>query len=147
MELDTVDKKILTTLQKNSRLSYRQIAKEVKVSVATAMHRVKALEQKGIIKHYTAELDTEKLGYDVQVIIEVQISKGKLLHVEHKIARHPNVVAVYDCTGDFDVILIARFKSRRLMDDFLKTIQTYDFVERTNTKLILNIIKEGSIHL
>ena len=147
MNLDSVDKAILNTLLENSRLSYREIARNVNVSVATAMHRVKALEKKGIIKYYTTKLDTEKLGYDVQVIIEAQISKGKLLQVEHKIARHPNVTAVYDCTGDFDVMIIARFKSRRLMDDFLKNIQTYDFIEHTNTKLILNIIKEGSIRL
>lgn len=147
MELDSVDKAISNALLENSRLSYRQIGKLVNVSVATVMHRIKALEKEGILKNYTVTLDTEKLGYDVQVIIEVQISKGKLLQVEHKIARHPNVTAVYDCTGDFDVIILARFKSRRLMDNFLKSIQKYDFVERTNTKLILNIIKEGSLHL
>lgn len=145
MDLDPKDKKILNILVENSRLSLRQIAKKAKVSVATVMHHVKKLEKDGIIKNYTAKLDYEKVGYDVEVIIEIRISKGKLFEVERKIAMHPNVFAVYDITGAFDAVVLARFPTRRQMDNFLKKLQTYDFVERTETKLILNTIKEENI--
>ena len=87
----------------------------------------------------------KKLGYDVQVIIDIRISKGKLFLVEKKIASHPNICAIYDTTGHFDAAIIAKFKTRRQMDDFLKLVQSYDFVERTETRLILNIIKESNI--
>ena len=147
MEIDKLDRQIVNILVDNSRLSYRNIAKKVKVSVATVMHRVKNLEQSGIIKKYSAVIDYEKAGYDVEVIIDLRISKGKLFMVENKIANHPNVSAVYDNTGMFDATIIAKFKSRRGMDEFLKKIQTYDFVERTETRLILNIIKEEGIRL
>ena len=50
-------------------------------------------------------------------------------------------------TGDFDAAILARFKNRRQMDSFLKKIQTYDFVERTNTRLILNAIKEKNVRV
>ena len=90
-------------------------------------------------------IDYEKLGYDVEVLIETRISKGKLFEVEKVIAAHPNVVSVYDLTGDFDALILARFRSRKDMDTFLKKIQTYDFVERTNTRFILNTIKEGQM--
>lgn len=143
--LDELDKKILNTLIENCRLSYRQIAKKLKVSVATVMHRIKRLERCGIIKNYTITLDYEKLGFDIEVLIEVRISQGKLFEVERKIAFHNNVFAVYDLTGNFDAAILARFKSRREMDNLLKRIQTYDFVERTNTRLILNTIKEKQI--
>lgn len=145
MDLDPKDKKILNILVENSRLSLRQIAKKAKVSVATVMHHVKKLEKDGIIKNYTAKLDYEKVGYDVEVIIEIRISKGKLFEVERKIAMHPNVFAVYDITGAFDAVVLARFPTRRQMDNLLKKLQTYDFVERTETKLILNTIKEENI--
>lgn len=146
-DIDKKDKEILNVLLDNSRLSYRQIAQKINVSVATIMHRVNALEKDGIIKKYSAKLDYEKLGYDVQVVIEIQVSKGKLFEVEKKIATHPNVFAVYDVTGDFDVVVVAKFPTRRRMDEFLKKIQTFDFVERTRTMLILNVVKEGDIKI
>ena len=144
MEIDALNKHILGVLLDDSRLSYRQIAKKVGVSAATVMNRVKELE-KTIIKKYTAILDYEKLGYDVEVIIEIRISKGKLIEVEKEIANHPNVFAVYDVTGDFDAVILARFPSRRKMDAFIKKLQTYAFVERTNTRMILNTIKEKQV--
>jgi len=145
MELGQKDKKILNILVENSKLSLRQIAKKAGISVATAMHHIRKLEKEGVIRRYTASLDYEKAGYDIEVIIEIRISKGKLFDVEKKIAMHPNVFAVYDLTGAFDAIVLARFTTRRLMDNFLKKLQTYEFVERTETKLVLNTIKEENI--
>jgi len=109
------------------------------------MHHIRKLEKDGVIKKYTSKIDYEKAGYDIEVIIEIRISKGKLFEVEKKIATDPNVFAVYDMTGEFDAALLARFRNRREMDNFLKKLQTYEFVERTETKLILNTIKEESI--
>jgi len=140
--LDENDKKIIEILTENSRLSYRQIAKKLALSVATVMNRVKKLENEKIIKKYSALLDYEKLGFDIDVIIDVRISKGKLLEVESVIAKNPNVFAVYDVTGGFDAVVLARFPNRRKMDNFIKKLQKLDFVERTETKLILNTIKE-----
>ena len=145
--IDEKDMKILSILLDNARLSYRQIAKKASVSVATAMTRVKALEKSGIVKKYSAALDYDKLGYDMQALIEIRVAKGKLFEVEKKIATHPSVESVFDITGHFDAAVVARFKNRRSMDQFLKKIQKYDFVERTETKLILNTIKHSQIGL
>jgi DNA-binding Lrp family transcriptional regulator len=146
-ELDRTDKAVLNAILEDSRLSYRKIAKTAKVSVATVMHRIKALEEKGIIKKYTAALDYEKLGYEFNIMIQVRVSKGKLFMVESKIASNPNVHAVYDVTGSFDAIVVAKFRNRKAMDSFIKLIQTYDFVERTETMLILNELKEAPINI
>ena len=145
MILEETDKKILNIIVENSRLSLRQIAQKAGVSVATVMHHIKALEKEGIIRKYTAKLDYEKMGYDVEVMIEIRVSKGRLLDVEKKIAMDPNVFAVYDVTGAFDALVLARFPTRRKMDNFLKRIQTYEFVERTETRLILRTMKEENI--
>lgn len=145
MALADKDKKILNILVENSRLSLRQIAKKANISVATAMHHLKKLENEGILKKYSAKLDYEKIGYEILVMIEIRVSKGKLFEVEKRIASHPNVFAVYDVTGSFDSLILARFHTRRQLDNFIKRLQGYEFVERTETKLILNTIKDESI--
>lgn len=147
MLLDDVDKKIINALIMDSSLSYRQVAAKVKVSVATVMNRVNKLKKEKIIRRFTTLVDYDKIGYEVEVMIEVRISKGKLIDVENKIATHKNVFAVYDITGGFDAAILARFKHRSQMDAFLKKLQTYDFVERTNTRFILNTIKEKPIDI
>ncbi|MBW2989948.1 Lrp/AsnC family transcriptional regulator [Candidatus Woesearchaeota archaeon] len=145
MELDKASKEILNLLLKDSTLSYRQIAKKAGLSAATVMNKVNKLKEEGVIKRFTAILDYDRIGFDVEILVEMRISKGKLFQVEKEIAHHPNVFAVYDLTGGFDAAILARFRNRRQMDNFLKKIQTYDFVERTNTRMILNTIKEKQI--
>ena len=141
-KVDVMDRRILNLLMQDSRQSSRQMASQLKTSAATVLSRMQKLEKSGVIKKYSALANYEKLGYDVEVVINIKISKGKLFQVEKKIAVHPNVFAVYDVTGDYDVVVIARFQNRRALDAFLKNIQTYDFVEKTHTTLILNVIKD-----
>lgn len=143
--IDKTDKDILNTLLDNSRLSYRQIAKRIGRSVATAMHRVKKLEQEGIIKKYTVSLNYEKLGYDTPVIINFRVAKGKAISVGKGISLNPNIVSMYDVTGDFDVTLYALFKNRAQLDKFIKELPKHEDVTRIYTKLIMNTIKEDNI--
>ena len=140
--LDDLDKRILQALLVNSRLSFRQIAKKVGVSVVTVVQRVKRLEREGVIRCYTTMLDHEKIGYELTVIIELTISKGKLLDVERKIAKHKNVCAVYDITGLTDAMVVAKFRSREELNNFVKSLLAMPYVERTNTHVVLNTVKE-----
>jgi len=147
MQVSEVDKRILNELQEDGKASFREVAKKAKCSAVTAMKRIHNMEKEGIIRKYSAILDYEKLGFDVSVIVDVRVSKGKLFAVEKKIAAHPNVMLVYDNTGQFDMTVVARFRTRAAMDSFLKLLQGYEFVERTETKLILNTMKEGGIKI
>ena len=145
MILDNKDRNILNELMENSRQSYRQIAKKVGVSVATVMHKVNRMKKEGVIESFTTKVNYDKLDYDIHVLIDVRISKGRLFEIEGKVAKNNNVYAVYDNTGHFDATILAKFKNRSLMDAFLKKLQTHDFVERTETKLILSTIKDDFI--
>ncbi|MBI4439241.1 Lrp/AsnC family transcriptional regulator [Candidatus Woesearchaeota archaeon] len=145
MGISELDKAIINLLLNDSRLSYRNMARKAGVSVATVMNHVKAMEKAGVIKGYTAVIDHEKIGFDVDVLISIKVSKGKLFNVENKIASSENVFAVYDVTGDYDAVVLARFKNRRSLDSFLKKIQTLEFVERTNTVMVLNTIKDRTL--
>ena len=100
------------------------------------------MEDAGVIKKYMPVLDPEKCGYDFTAVLHLVISKGKLKEVEDKIKEERNVVAVYDVTGGYDAIVIARFKSSSHLEMFTREIQSIDFVESVSTSIVLNIIKE-----
>ena len=140
---DPVNDRILEVLLQNSRLSYRAIARKAGVSVATVINRARSMERKGIIKRHTIQIDYEKLGYDIDVAVFMRVSRGKLLDVEKRISLYKNVYAVYDITGTFDVLVLAMFRSRRELDSFIKRVQTFEYVERTETNLILNKVKDS----
>ncbi len=108
-------------------------------------NKIRLLKKEGIIRAQVSLVDYEKLGYDVQVIIQLKVSKGKLFEVEGKIASDRHVFAIYDQTGQYDATILARFKTRRELDGFLKKIQTYPFIEDTETSLVLNVMKENPV--
>ena len=142
MVLDETDVKILTALTADSRLSSRQISKQCDVSIGTVLTRIKRMEDEGIIKGYSVLLDQEKLGYELTVVSEITVSKGRLLEVENEIARLPNVCGVYDVTGLIDAVIIAKFKNRADLSKFTKRLLALPYVERTNTHIVLTTIKE-----
>lgn len=142
MNLDETDVKVLKTLTEDARLSSRQIAKQCDISIGTVLSRIKKMEEEGIIKGYTVLLDQEKLGYELTVVTEITVSKGRLLEMENEIARIPNVCCVYDLTGMSDAAIIAKFKSREELSKFTKRLLSLPYVERTNTHVVLTTVKE-----
>jgi len=142
MELDETDVKILKTLTVDARLSSRQIARQCGISVGTALSRIRKMEEMGIIKGYSIIPSHEKLGYELTVVAEITVSKGRLLEMENEIARLPNVCTVYDVTGLTDAFVIAKFKKREDLSEFTKRLLSLPFVERTNTHVVLTTIKE-----
>ena len=139
---DEIDKKIVNEYLQDSRLSYREIAKRLGLAVGTIMTRTKKLELQGIIKDYTVILDHNKLRYDLTAITEITVSKGKLIEMEKEIAKMKVTCAVYDVTGNNDAIIIAKFKNRQELNQFTKKLLSMPFVERTNTHIVLDTIKE-----
>jgi DNA-binding Lrp family transcriptional regulator len=140
--LDDIDRKLLKELLKNSKRSYRELAKNMGVSAATVINRVQRLESSGVLKDYSVRLDHERLGYELTVITEILVSKGKLLETEEEISKISNVCAVYDVTGQTDAMVIAKFKTRAGLSDFTKKLLAMPFVERTITHVVLTTVKE-----
>jgi Lrp/AsnC family leucine-responsive transcriptional regulator len=140
--LDDIDRKLLGELLKDSKRSFRELAKAIGVSAATVINHVQRLESAGVIKDYSVRLDHERLGYELTVITEITVSKGKLLETEEEIAKISNACAVYDITGLTDAMVIAKFKSRSDLSDFTKKLLAMPYVERTNTHVVLTTMKE-----
>jgi DNA-binding Lrp family transcriptional regulator len=141
-KIDEVDQKILVELIKNARISYRELAKKLGLSVATVAYRVAKLQKSGLIKGFTAVLNYEEMGYEITAIIKLVIKEGRLLEVQREIASEKNVIAVYDVTGEVDSIVICRFKDRQEMSAFIKRILKMPYVERSSTHVVLEVVKE-----
>ena len=137
-----IDTKILKLLQENCQLTYAEIAKRLDIAHGSAFAHVKKLEKKGFIKKYSAILDSNKLGYDFTTIILLQTEGGSNKELEDELINSPNVLGVYDITGNYDVALIAKFKTRSLLNTFIKKILSKPNVKRTATNVALKVIKE-----
>jgi DNA-binding Lrp family transcriptional regulator len=143
MELNETDIKILKNLLEDARFSSRQIAKNVGVSVGTVLSRIKKMEEDGLIRGYAVILDHEKLGYELTVVTEITVSKGRLVEMEQAIAKMAGVCGVYDVTGLTDAVIIAKFKSREDLGRFTKQLLALPYIERTNTHVALATVKEN----
>lgn len=142
MQIDEVDRKIIHALNENARKSYRDIAKELGVALSTVSNRIKRLEEEGVLTAYVPVVDPELVGLPLAVIVGIRIAHGKLREVEEVLAADPRVMSVYDVTGEWDCMILARFKDRNDLDDFIKGVLSHKYVERTNTQLVLNTVKD-----
>ena len=103
---------------------------------------IRKLENERVIKGYFADIDPEKVGFNLTAIINLRIKKGTLIDVQDSIAKHSRVFGVYDVTGEWDSLILARFQNREEMDKFIKTTLSQKYIERTSTSLVLNTVKE-----
>ena len=145
--LDDIDKKIIKVLEDDARTSLRKISELVDVSLGTVSNRVKRMEKNGIIRGYSVILDPDKIGWELNVVIGLRIQKGRLIEIQERIAKDSRVHGVYDVTGDFDSMVIARAKNRKDLDDLSENVLSIDGVERSITHLVLNTVKESTASL
>jgi Lrp/AsnC family transcriptional regulator for asnA, asnC and gidA len=140
--LDKTDLQILATLQEDSHLSYRKLAAKMGISGVMASTRIKNLEDKGFLKGYAVVLDPIKLGYDLTAVIFVQAEGGYLKNLENALSQMSNVVAVYEITGDFDVVAVVKLKDREGLNTLIKNLLVTPHIKKTMTNIALNVVKE-----
>ena len=120
--LDETDLQILRTLQKNAKLTTKELADAVHVTPSPVFERQKRLEKKGYIKKYIAVLNPEKLNQGLQVFCKV-----KLKQINHEIAdafvrkinRIPEVTECYNTSGAYDYLLKVRAADMKQYQEFI----------------------------
>ena len=142
MGLSYKDSELLKHLCSNGKASQRELAELSGFALGTVSNHLKDLEKKKVIRGYFADIDPDKVGFTLTATIHLRITKGKIMDVQASIANHSRVFAVYDITGEWDSLVLARFKDRQEMDDFIKTTLSQKNIERTSTSLVLNNVKE-----
>jgi Lrp/AsnC family transcriptional regulator for asnA, asnC and gidA len=140
--INDLEKKILMSLNKDARKSFREVAKEIGTSTTTIYNNVKKLEASGVLEGYVPAVNEGLLGYTHTAVIMLRIAQGKLQKVYDIVNQYPEVREIYDVTGDWDTILICFFKTRQDLDRFLKINLTIPYVQRVLTYVVLNVIKD-----
>ncbi|MBS3778222.1 MAG: Lrp/AsnC family transcriptional regulator [Candidatus Thermoplasmatota archaeon] len=101
MKIDNINKKILYLLQKDARMTYKEIATELKRSETTIRDRIKAMERIGIIQGYTALINKTALGLNFFAIILLNpVSSSEIDSIAEKIKKVKNVVRLYEISGN-----------------------------------------------
>jgi Lrp/AsnC family leucine-responsive transcriptional regulator len=128
-DLDEIDRKILAVLQGDGRATSETLSAAVGLSPSPCARRVRNLEAAGVIKHYVAVVDQEKVGLPISVFASIKLERQRedeLDRFEKAVMRWPEIVECYLMTGQRDYLL-------RIVVEDLKAYET--FLKRTLTRL------------
>ena len=145
VKLDSVDRKILSALQENGRITNVDLANKVGITAPPCLRRVRALEEAGYIEDYHAKLSAEKLGYTITVFAMVRLhnqSEADLKAFEAKVHSWPLVRDCYLLNGDIDFILKIVAKDLAEFQQFLTSELVHaDNVASVRTSLTVSSVK------
>jgi Lrp/AsnC family transcriptional regulator, regulator for asnA, asnC and gidA len=139
LELDDVDKQILSILMKDAKEPYTEIAKKIHVSGGTVHVRMRKLEELGIVTGASLSIDYTKLGYDISAFLGIYLDKSSLYdEVAEELKKIPEVVAAHYTTGIYSIFakIICRDTSH-LKSILHDKIQKISGIQRTETFIAL----------
>ena len=147
--LDETDRKILALLRENSRRTLADIGAQVSLSVAAVKRRVERLERDGVIKGYTARIDTSMLGADaIEVLMEVycadRTSPGD---IHHTFEHLDEVVTASTVGGEADVLVRLRVAGVKHLEEVVEQVRRDPNVVRTRTMLVLSTFIDRSAEI
>ena len=120
-----INEKILNILEKNSRMTINEISKQVNLSAPAVRERINKMVDLGIIKSYTINIDYEKLGYDVEILIEITIKNNRYVDFKKFISEQDNVDFCYRVSGDACFVFKVRLENMSSVESFIDLLQPY----------------------
>lgn len=151
-QLDNVDLEILRILQRNARLTTKEVAAHVNLSTTPVFERIRRLEQRGYIKRYVAVLDAEKLNQGFVVFCSIKMSRlGK--EIADNLARIvrdiPEVTECYNISGGYDYLLKIHAPNMKYYQEFvLNILGTIDHLGSLESTFVMDELKhEYGLHI
>jgi Lrp/AsnC family transcriptional regulator for asnA, asnC and gidA len=141
--IEETDIKILEEMQKNAKISYRELSELTGIPPSTLHDRVKKLTEEGIIEKIVAILDDEAVGCTQVAIIGVETGAELYGAVASKLAEMEEVVEVYGTTAQYDLMIKLRAYNRTHLGGVLNRIRNIKGVQDINVAVILEIFKES----
>ena len=143
--LDRYDRAIVNALQQNGRYTVQELADRIGLSTSPTWRRLKALEQRGVIREYVARVDASKLGYNDTVFAHVTLRKHnreEIADFEKMILNRPEVLDFFSMTGDADYLMRIVVRSTQEYERFLKeAVFTSPAVQQIKSNFSLREIK------
>ena len=140
VRLDDVDRRILGALRDNARIPNNRLAEIAGVAPSTCLQRVRALQDSGVIRRFTVDLDPRRLGYDLHALVSVRITpgaRGQLPAFAEQLRSLPEVTQFFYLAGAADFIVHFQARTTQDLRDFVtEQLSTNPIVASTNTSLI-----------
>ena len=148
-KLDSIDRKILKILQSNAKITNSKLSKDIKLSPAPTLERVRKLETSGIIKSYHAMLNPERIGLNINTFVVVTLkghNKGNIDLFIKEINEIPEIIECHHITGSGDFILrvVAR-DIRSYQKLMLEKISDIEVIDALQSMVILSTFKESKV--
>ncbi len=139
LEIDNIDLKILALLSEDAKIPYTEIAKKVYVSGGTVHVRMRKMEEMGIVRGTTLNMDYSKLGYDITAFLGIYLEKGSLYHeVVSELKEVPEVVKIHYTTGNYSIFIKIHCRDTKHLREVLHDkIQKIEGIVRTETLISL----------
>lgn len=145
--IDAIDKKILDELQENGRITNLHLSNLIGLSPAPTLERVRKLEKAKVLKSYHAEVDASKLGYDLNVSIQVTLARqieNAMQKFTSQIQQIDEIIECVQVTGDFDYLLRVIVKDVRGLDILInEKISRIEVIGQLKTNVILSTVKSS----
>lgn len=138
-ELDKTDEQLIKLLQKNARLSNKQLAAKVGIAESTCSERMRKLRKNKIFLGFHAFVDSSKLGTNIEAMVAIKLNKNTKEEVENfknLMSVLPEVVNIYHLAGQIDILLYIAVRDRYHLRDFVMDHITNDYVRSIETSLI-----------
>lgn len=147
-QLDDIDVKILSELQKDGRVRNNELASRVGISEPPSRRRVRALRSQGVIKAITATLDEKLLGYEVTSFVLIQLTsqaRSSVQAFEAQIAANPLVLQCWQLSGDSDFLLKCVARSVEGMHQQLLQFSAISDVRTIRSYPVLGLSKDAPL--
>ena len=142
--MDEIDRKIIEILRDDARTPNTSIADEVEISEASVRNRIKELEEKGVIKRFTIEVDPGKLGAESVALVGADVEPDKFLDAANKLAEFEEIKEVSLTTGDHMIMMeIWAGDGEELTEILTERVGKVKGVERICPAIVLEKIKDG----
>lgn len=141
--MDAVDRKIVALLRENARRSFQDIGERISLSAPAVKRRVDRLEERGVIKGYTATVDPAVLGYHTHAFVSLYC-EGRMTAAEIReaVIDHPEVLGAYTVAGESSAILHVVAEDTQHLEASLERLRDTPGVLRTQTQIVLSTLLE-----
>ena len=133
--MDRIDEHLIYLLQKNARMSLKDLAKEVYLSTPAVSARIEKMEKEGIIKGYGVKIDPLKLGFHITAFINMELEPVQKPEFYPFIESIPNVIECNCVTGEYSMLIEVGFQSTVELDHFINVLQKFG---RTKTLIVFS---------